>query len=226
MRAITDPVFSKWLLDTGDGIIPSLPTPKTQFSVEIPMSFISKDIVTDVFGNSFTCNDVGNFSRRSILCPRNEDVRLINEQVLINLKNVEQVSFYAIDSVKNDDGVEDHDLQVNIPVEFLNTLNPSGLPSYKLNLKIGCLVILWRNLSVNTGLCNGTRMIVRAFRQNVLQFEIITGTFAGTVGFLEFFENYSFYENSSSSSIILSIIATYFTTNCVLDSIHGVYIRQ
>ncbi len=94
------------------------------------------------------------------------------------------MSFYAIDSVKNDDSVEDHDLQVNIPVEFLNTLNPSGLPPYKLNLKIGCIVVLLRNLSVNNGLCNGTRMILRAFRQNVLQVEIITGTFSGTVHFI------------------------------------------
>ncbi|CAF5082287.1 unnamed protein product, partial [Rotaria sp. Silwood1] len=28
MRAITDPDFSKWLLDIGDGTIPSPPTPK------------------------------------------------------------------------------------------------------------------------------------------------------------------------------------------------------
>ncbi|CAF1246967.1 unnamed protein product [Rotaria sordida] len=184
MRAITDPDFSKWLLDIGDGIILSPPTPKNQFSVGVPISFISNDIITDIFGNSFTSTDVENFSKRSILCPRNEDVRLINERVLINLKNVEQMSFYAIDSVKNDDGAEDHDLQVNIPVEFLNTLNPSGLPPYKLNLKIGCIVMLLRNLLVNKGLCNGTRMNVRAFRQNVLQLEIITGSFSGTVHFI------------------------------------------
>ncbi|CAF1946476.1 unnamed protein product [Rotaria magnacalcarata] len=82
---------------------------------------------------SFTCIDVETFSRRAILCPRNKDVRLINERVSINLNNVEQMSFYATDSIKNDDGVDDHDLQVNILVEFLNTLNPSGLALYKLN---------------------------------------------------------------------------------------------
>ena len=123
-------------------------------------------------------------SKRSILCPRNEDARLINELVLIDLKNIEQRSFYAIDCVKNDDGVEDHDLQANISVEFLNTLNPSGLPPYQLNLKVGCSVMFLRNLSVTKGLCNGTRMIVRGFRQNVLQLEIITGAFAGTVYFI------------------------------------------
>ena len=84
---------------------------------------------------------------------------------MINLKNTEQRSFYAIDCVKNDDGVEDHDLQVNIPVEFLNTSNPSGLAPYQL---VGCLVMLLRNLSVTKDLFNGTRVIVRDFRQNML----------------------------------------------------------
>ncbi|CAF2246188.1 unnamed protein product, partial [Rotaria magnacalcarata] len=147
MRAITDPNFSKWLLDIGDGMIHLPEIPKSQFSVEVPISLISNDIVTDIFGSSFTCAGVEKFSRRAILCPRNEDVRLINERVLINLNNVEQMSFYAIDSIKNDDGVDDHDLQVNIPVEFLNTLNPPGLTPHKLNLKVGCIVMLLRNLS-------------------------------------------------------------------------------
>ncbi|CAF2372375.1 unnamed protein product [Rotaria sp. Silwood2] len=70
------------------------------------------------------------------------------------------------------------------PIEFLNTLNRSGLSSYKLNLKIACIVMFLRNLSVNKGLCNGIRIIVRAFHQNVLQLEIITDAFFGTVHFI------------------------------------------
>ncbi|CAF4225285.1 unnamed protein product, partial [Rotaria magnacalcarata] len=49
-------------------------------------------------------------------------------------------------TVKNSHGMHDHDLQVNIPVERLNTLNPSALSPYKLSLKIGQTVILLRNL--------------------------------------------------------------------------------
>ncbi|CAF4406320.1 unnamed protein product, partial [Rotaria magnacalcarata] len=55
----------------GDGMIPLPLTPKTQFSVEAPISLISNGIVSDVFDNSFTCSDIANFSRSSILCPRN-----------------------------------------------------------------------------------------------------------------------------------------------------------
>ncbi|CAF4654479.1 unnamed protein product, partial [Rotaria sp. Silwood2] len=49
MRAVTDPDFSKWFLDIGDGMIPLPPVPKTQFSVEVRISLTSNDIVTDIF---------------------------------------------------------------------------------------------------------------------------------------------------------------------------------
>ena len=61
MQAITDPEFSKWLFNISDGMISLPPTPKIQFSVEGPISLISNDIVSDVFGNNFTCIDIENF---------------------------------------------------------------------------------------------------------------------------------------------------------------------
>ena len=48
MQAIIYPDFSNWLLDIGNGMIPLPLTPKTQFSVEVPISLISNDIVSDV----------------------------------------------------------------------------------------------------------------------------------------------------------------------------------
>ena len=42
----------------GDGVIHLPEIPKSQFSVEVPISLISNDIVTDIFGSSFTCTDV------------------------------------------------------------------------------------------------------------------------------------------------------------------------
>ena len=61
MQAITDPEFSKWLFNIGDGMISLPPTPKIQFSVEVPISLMSNDIVSDVFGNNLTCIDIENF---------------------------------------------------------------------------------------------------------------------------------------------------------------------
>ena len=71
-------------------------------------------------------------------------------------------------------------------MEYLNSLNTGGLPPAKLALKIGCPVMLLRNLDVSMGLCNGTRMIVLEVRPRVLMCRIISGDpkFAGNVVFI------------------------------------------
>src|SRR5260370_38050159 len=53
----------------------------------------------------------------------------------------------------------------DIPVEFLNEINISGLPVSKLTLKVGCPVMLLRNLSTREGLCNGTHGIVAVLKR-------------------------------------------------------------
>ncbi|KAL7265031.1 hypothetical protein ACSBR1_002893 [Camellia fascicularis] len=46
------------------------------------------------------------------------------------------------------------------PNEYLNSLDPLGLPTFKLELKVGCPIILLRNIAPKDGLCNGTRLMV------------------------------------------------------------------
>jgi hypothetical protein len=59
------------------------------------------------------------------------------------------------------------------PKEFLNTLTSNGLPPYVLKLKIGCSVILLRNIDPANGLCNGTRLIIRGLQKNTIDAEIV-----------------------------------------------------
>lgn len=59
---------------------------------------------------------------------------------------------------------EEHDELGNeddVPVETLNAITPSGMPPHRLSLKIGCVVMLLRNLFSDLGVCNGTRMVVK-----------------------------------------------------------------
>jgi hypothetical protein len=69
------------------------------------------------------------------------------------------------------------------PEEFLNTLTPNGLPPHVLKLKIGCPVILLRNIDPANGLCNGTRLIIRGFQKNTIDAEIMLGQHAEKRGF-------------------------------------------
>jgi len=60
-------------------------------------------------------------------------------------------------------------------VEFLNTLQFSGIATHELELKVGVPILLLRNLNQSIGLCNGTRLIVKRLSQRVIEAEIITG---------------------------------------------------
>jgi len=68
---------------------------------------------------------------------------------------------------------------LNYPVEYLNSINCSGMPLSKLELKEGCPVMVLRNLDAAYGVCNGSRGIVTGLRSRVLEVKLLTGDFAG-----------------------------------------------
>ena len=84
------------------------------------------------------------------------------------------------------DSIDDADDQdvVNFPVEFLNGLTPSGMPRHKLNVKVGAIIMLLRNLNTKRGLCNGTRLIVEKLCPNLIIAKALTGTAAGQLVFI------------------------------------------
>ncbi|XP_024965802.1 uncharacterized protein LOC112506005 [Cynara cardunculus var. scolymus] len=105
-----------------------------------------------------------------------ENVDEINDQLIDKFSGDEKI-YYSFDKAEDDKN--------NIyPMEFLNSLTVSGLPPYYLRLKIGCPIILLRNIDPSNGLCNGIRLICRGFQQNVIDAEIAVGQHAGKRVFL------------------------------------------
>ena len=84
-------------------------------------------------------------------------------------------TYLSADSVKCDDEEE----RQNYPTEFLNSLTPSGMPPHRLNLKVDSVVMLLRNLSLQQGLCNGTRLKVTHMHNNCIQAVTLTGARQG-----------------------------------------------
>lgn len=70
------------------------------------------------------------------------------------------------------------------PIEFLNSLTFSGIPKHELRLKVGCPIVLLRNICPSRGLCNGTRLIVTQLCKKVIEGVIITGSHIGEKTFI------------------------------------------
>ena len=83
------------------------------------------------------------FASRLILTPRNQESIEINEKILDRLPG-DSMTYFSADNIETDD----EDERAQYPIEFLNSLTPCGMPPHSLNLKVGCIVMLLRNLDL------------------------------------------------------------------------------
>ena len=72
----------------------------------------------------------------------------------------------------------------DIPQEYLNTLSPSGMPPHQLKIKVGCPVMLLRNLQPQQGHCNGTKYIVTVLHDNIIEAVVAGGSYKGNKLFI------------------------------------------
>ncbi len=104
---------------------------------------------------------------------------VFNTEVLQRLPG-EEMELLSIDKLID----SDQNFNLNVPIEFVYALTPSGFPLHKIKLKVGAIVMLLRNLNVSDGLCNGTRLRIIRIRPNVLQAEVLLGPFRGNIVFI------------------------------------------
>ncbi|XP_064643567.1 ATP-dependent DNA helicase PIF1-like [Lineus longissimus] len=159
--------FSTWLLTVGNGTLQSNLT-DIPYSIDIPSQCkLSVDIVNDVFQDmtSPVIQDT------VLLTPKNEDALKLNKLILDKIPTTAQ-TYISSDSAICEDPTE----QTHYPMEFLNSLTPTGMPPHILKLKVGAIIMLLRNLDIKGGLCNGTRLKVVALYPRTIHADIITGT--------------------------------------------------
>ena len=177
--------FDNWLYQLGEGKIPYIKEgtdiirlPENMCEEIVEDSTITKEkAIHFVFGDirlQAAKDDWTEFvSNRAILAPRNDEVDGLNNACLEKLPG-EEVVCSSIDST-----IDINDM-TRYPVEYINTLNPSGMPPHKLRLKQGAVVMLLRNLNIKSGLCNGTRLIIeQIIHGRLLQCTIASGQHRG-----------------------------------------------
>ncbi|XP_062210318.1 uncharacterized protein LOC133911879 isoform X1 [Phragmites australis] len=179
--------FSKWVLDIGEGKIPtekhdneSEPT-----WIEIPSNFLlhtDGDKIASIIASVYPdfraqFSNPSYLCRRAILTPTNEVADEVNSYIL-SLVPGQEKQYLSSDTIsKSTDIVGDPDLLY--PIEFLNSLKFNNFPEHELVLKKGVPIMLLRNLSQTEGLCNGTRLIVKNLAELVIEAIIITGKNVG-----------------------------------------------
>ena len=183
MRAQSDPWFADYLLHVGNGTEDTVDDDYIRLPDEIcvPYTGDATDIdklIESVFRMTVDENllDPNYITSRAILSTRNEYIDKINMRMIERFPGEEMV-YHSFDRAEDDP----HNYY---PAEFLNSLTPNGLPPHILKLKINCPIILLRNIDPVSGLCNGTRLIVRGFMRNAIDVEIVLGQHAGKRVFL------------------------------------------
>ena len=175
--------FARWLLDVGHGRGLS-----AERKVSLPQEMVTGDIdnLIDTIYPAIAIDrpipPPDYFLQRTILAARNSDVDDINRKVLDRMPGEQQI-FVSADSIAREAGA-DGDLNEAVPVEYLRSLEASGLPPGELCLKPGCPLILLRNLSPANGLCNGSRMVLLRATGRVLETRIIGGDHNGEIALI------------------------------------------
>jgi hypothetical protein len=145
MQLNNDPLseeFAHWLLDVGRGATVDANTGRRSISIPQTMIYANQDdLICLLYGTSqhTTIPAPQYFYSHVLLMPLNDNVHKLNAHIL-QLFPSDVCAFPSADTQVIEQGAE-HSTNV-VPVEFLNSLNASGLPIANLELKQGCPIIL------------------------------------------------------------------------------------
>ena len=170
--------YAEWLLQLGEGKIQHVPDMPYCDVIELPKE-VCVDSEDDVVRHAYHdlhihYKDPEWLAARGILATKNTTVDILNDKIMEELPG-ETITLRSVDSV-----ADDNNATLYSP-EFLNSLNISGLPPHKMNLKNGAPIMLLRNLDPQNGHCNGTRYFLKSVTDRLLEACMLGGERAGSI---------------------------------------------
>lgn len=173
--------FAEWLLEIGEGRN-TLDLSRTRVRLPpelcLPRDSTIQALIAHVYPglDSIDPEDEDGmsvfFMSRAVLATTNVVVDDLNSMVLDVLPGA-QKQYLATDYKVKEDGT-------SWPLDPTSAIyNSKSLPTHEIVLKLGCPIMLLRNLNIGTGLCNGTRLVVTRLEDHVIGARIMTGPKAG-----------------------------------------------
>uniref|UniRef100_A0ABD2WH54 ATP-dependent DNA helicase n=1 Tax=Trichogramma kaykai TaxID=54128 RepID=A0ABD2WH54_9HYME len=151
---VKDDNFKKWLLHVGEGKRSNEYESENE-SIYIPDDLICEfeEIITEIYGRQIRTEDESTHDK-VILAPTKVEVIELNNKILSKGEG-DTREYLSIDAVSDEDKLykkcciqrniikyDKYNYNNSMPVEFLNTLTPNGLPPQNLILKVGVIDIL------------------------------------------------------------------------------------
>lgn len=167
-----DRQFAEWQRQLARGVLNS-----DDELVELPLRIHSigdrvEKLINHIYPSLHCLHTPSFYSERCILSPRNVDAQEINDAVLDTFPGVLH-EFWASDQAL--DPLSHLPDENDYPPEVLHSLNPSGFPLAQLCIKLGCPIMILRNLQPKEGVCNGSRGIVTRISPRVLEVQLFSG---------------------------------------------------
>ncbi|XP_063800227.1 uncharacterized protein LOC134968624 [Pseudophryne corroboree] len=179
MRTEGQVEHNKWLLQVGMGTLPPISNFTDNTTILLPQHMVTTDdLIETIFTNASQMSEE-DLAKRVIIAPTNAHTLDINRKI-IDLLGEHGTIYYSADSVVT----EDPNDTLNLPIEFLHSQTPSGMPPHVLLLKKGIIIMLLRNLNPLKGLCNVTRLIVEKLEHHFITCRILSECNRGDVVFI------------------------------------------
>jgi len=132
-------------------------------------------LISSTYGTNFHNNsEKEQWEKCMILTTRNKDAQKATNDIM-----TDKIPGYTRMYKSADSTGMDNPGNTILPDEFLNSLNPSGLPPHELKLKVGIPIILIRSIAPKSGLYNGARLRIDSLDRYVLTATILTGICIG-----------------------------------------------
>ena len=164
--------YSKYLLDLGNGDIPSV-IPNSNI-IEVPSHMVrtSKRSLEESVYPNFADNYANEqyLLQRCIMSSRNDTIRQLNYEMMQQISNGHEDVVY----LSRDSCTEPED-QANYDTDFLNRIEGSGLPTHRLVLRVGACIILIKNLSIRRKHVNGMRYIILELKPHLIKAKRLGG---------------------------------------------------